>query len=72
MRRSRLIFAGAKSSIPCEVSSLPLADGLIVALDLFEVEKALSLARRLREYVNWFKVGSQLFLRGGPAVVERL
>lgn len=55
-----------------EVSSMPLADGLIVALDLFEVETALSLARRLREYVSWFKVGSQLFLRGGPAVVEEL
>ncbi len=43
-----------------------------MALDLFEVEAALSLARRLREYVSWFKVGSQLFLRGGPEVVGRL
>ncbi len=43
-----------------------------MALDLFEVETALSLAHRLREYVNWFKVGSQLFLRGGPKVVEGL
>ncbi|CAB4244166.1 Orotidine 5'-phosphate decarboxylase [Methylacidimicrobium sp. AP8] len=51
---------------------MPLADRLIVALDLFEVEAALSLALRLREYVSWFKVGSQLFLRGGPAVVAEL
>ncbi|WP_242529335.1 orotidine-5'-phosphate decarboxylase [Methylacidimicrobium sp. B4] len=54
------------------MSSLPLVDGLIVALDLFEVKTALSLARRLSEYVSWFKVGSQLFLRGGPHVVEEL
>ncbi|VVM08236.1 orotidine-5'-phosphate decarboxylase [Methylacidimicrobium tartarophylax] len=58
--------------MPFEVSSLPLADGLIVALDLFDVEKALLLARRLRQYVSWFKVGSQLFLCGGPKVVEEI
>lgn len=36
------------------------------------METALFLARRLREHVNWFKVGSQLFLRGGPKVVQEL
>jgi orotidine-5'-phosphate decarboxylase len=43
---------------------------LIVALDIENHEKATALVRELSEVVEIFKVGSQLFTRVGPKIVE--
>lgn len=45
---------------------------LIVALDFPRREAALSLARDLRGFVPWCKVGLELFTLGGPALIEAL
>ena len=45
---------------------------LIVALDLPDREKAVSMARQLRDALNWCKVGLELFTLGGPRLLERL
>jgi orotidine-5'-phosphate decarboxylase len=47
-------------------------DALIVALDLDTADEALALAGRLRGAVGGFKVGSRLFTREGPPIVEQL
>lgn len=45
---------------------------LIVALDLPYREKAVSMARQLRDVLDWCKVGLELFTLGGPRLLERL
>ena len=45
---------------------------IIVALDLSTSEEALRLVDRLDDAVDWYKVGSPLFTRTGPALVEAL
>lgn len=45
---------------------------LIVALDLPDREKAVSMARQLRDTLDWCKVGLELFTLGGPRLLERL
>lgn len=45
---------------------------LIVALDLPTSEDALGLVDRLGDTVGWYKVGSPLFTRTGPALLEAL
>lgn len=45
---------------------------LIVALDLPSSEEALGLVDRLGETVGWYKVGSPLFTRSGPALLGAL
>lgn len=45
---------------------------LIVALDLPDREKAVSMARQLRGVLDWCKMGLELFTLGGPRLVERL
>jgi orotidine-5'-phosphate decarboxylase len=45
---------------------------LIVALDVPTADAALALASRLEDQCQWFKVGLELFIAAGPAVVETL
>jgi orotidine-5'-phosphate decarboxylase len=45
---------------------------LIVALDLPTADAALAMAGQLAEECRWFKVGLELFIAAGPAVVEKL
>lgn len=45
---------------------------LIVALDVDRYEVALDLVEQLKDLVDIFKVGSQLFTRYGPRVVEAI
>lgn len=45
---------------------------LIVALDVPTAEGALALADRLGEQCQWFKVGLELYISAGPAIVEKL
>lgn len=47
-------------------------DRLIVALDVDSVKGALDLVHSLAGVVSSFKVGSQLFTRGGPSVVQEI
>ncbi len=43
-----------------------------VALDVDRPDRALELARLLREHVGVFKVGLELFTRAGPSIVDSL
>jgi orotidine-5'-phosphate decarboxylase len=52
--------------------TIPLAQRIIVALDVPDVRSALTLAERLGEKVVFYKVGLELFLAGGFAVPDRL
>jgi len=45
---------------------------LIVALDFPTAESALNLADRLGEQCQWFKVGLELYIAAGPAIIEKL
>jgi orotidine-5'-phosphate decarboxylase len=45
---------------------------LIVALDVPTADAALALAARLEDQCQWFKVGLELFIAAGPAIVESL
>ncbi|MFC5865323.1 orotidine-5'-phosphate decarboxylase [Acidicapsa dinghuensis] len=45
---------------------------LIVALDFSAADSALSFADRLKDQCQWFKIGLELFIASGPAIVERL
>jgi orotidine-5'-phosphate decarboxylase len=45
---------------------------LIVALDVPDAASATALVNRLEDTCQWFKVGLELFVAGGPAVLEPL
>ena len=45
---------------------------LIVALDVPTADAALTLADQLRDQCQWFKVGLELYIAAGPAIVETL
>jgi len=45
---------------------------LIVALDVPTTDAALALADRLGDQCQWFKVGLELYISAGPAIVEKL
>jgi len=47
-------------------------DRLIVALDVPTADDALALADRLEGECRWFKVGLELYIAAGPAIVEKL
>jgi len=47
-------------------------DPIIVALDYDEAEQALQLVSQIKDYLRFFKVGSQLFTREGPLFIRRL
>ena len=58
---------------PLTLSPLELAkQHLIVALDVPTADAALSLAARLEDQCQWFKVGLELYIAAGPAIVETL
>jgi orotidine-5'-phosphate decarboxylase len=58
-----------RSSLP---SSIDPRDHLIVALDLPSAKQAFELVDRLEGSVRWFKVGLELYLAAGAAVVTEL
>lgn len=51
---------------------MPLKDKLILALDISDPDYALEIVDKLSDWVNVFKVGFELFLSGGPAIVEKI
>jgi orotidine-5'-phosphate decarboxylase len=58
---------------PDQFSAFDLAkQRLIVALDVPTGEAALTLADRLEDQCQWFKVGLELYISAGPAIVEKL
>lgn len=52
--------------------SLSARDRLIVALDFPAPAEALALVERLEGQARWFKVGLELYIAAGPAIVETL
>ncbi len=58
---------------PALLSAYDLArQRLIVALDFPKADAALKLADQLGEQCQWFKVGLELYVAAGPAIVEKL
>ncbi len=56
---------------PAESDPLELArKRLIVALDVPDAKAAIALVSRLENTCRWFKVGLELFVAAGPAVLE--
>jgi orotidine-5'-phosphate decarboxylase len=45
---------------------------LIVALDVPTADAALTLAGKLEDQCQWFKVGLELYIAAGPSIVEKL
>ena len=85
MRKYRLIFAGEKMVNGQPVPAVALVSSrsfpyhapwmkskLIVALDVESFEDATALVQVTRDVVDVFKVGSQLFTRVGPRIIEFL
>ncbi|MBI1822520.1 MAG: orotidine 5'-phosphate decarboxylase, partial [Nitrospirae bacterium] len=47
-------------------------ENLIIALDVETAEEATEWVIRLKPFVQWFKVGNQLFLADGRRIVEKI
>src|SRR3569833_2319393 len=45
---------------------------LIVALDVPDSDSAIRLVEQLNDSCSWFKVGLELFVAAGPAIVEKI
>ena len=64
------------SSLPsAQVQNDPMEEArrrLIVALDVPSAKAALELVNQLESTCQWFKVGMELFVAAGPAVLEPL
>ena len=54
------------------ISSLPARERVIVALDVSDSAAALELAGTLGDFVQWFKVGLELYLSAGNRIVHAL
>lgn len=61
----------------CQTSTAPVKSPrdvarqrLIVALDVPDIASAVSLVTRLEDSCAWFKIGLELFVAAGPAVLE--
>ena len=66
-------FASAQSAAPVRPDPMEEARRrLIVALDVPDAEAAVDLVNQLEPYCQWFKVGLELFVAAGPAVLEPL
>ena len=64
---------GNRQSTQPQLSPFELAkQRLIVALDLPAADAALALAESLQDQCKWFKVGLELYIASGPAIVEKL
>jgi orotidine-5'-phosphate decarboxylase len=65
--------ASAVPATPVQTNSLEEARRrLIVALDVPDAASALALVSKLEPTCHWFKVGLELFVSAGPAIVEQL
>lgn len=64
-----LSFAATFSPTPTEISG---RDRLIVALDFPAPKDALAMVERLEGRARWFKVGLELYIAAGPAIVDKL
>ncbi len=53
-------------------SALGARERLIVALDLPNGAEALALVQRLKDRIQWFKVGLELYLAEGNSIVEKI
>jgi len=51
---------------------MPAREKIIIALDVSDPRYALEIVDRFSEYVDVFKVGLELFISGGPTVVEEI
>jgi orotidine-5'-phosphate decarboxylase len=70
---SPCLLGDALSSLQasCQRPLLEPSDRIIVALDGMAPEQAMALTRSVPE-LRWVKVGLELFVAGGPAVVQQL
>lgn len=63
-------FASARPATPDPIAIA--RKRLIVALDVPDGRRALELVNRLEDTCHWFKVGLELFVAAGPALLEPL
>lgn len=63
-------FAPARPAAPDSMEQA--RKRLIVALDVPDARQALEMVNRLEDTCRWFKVGLELFVAAGPAVLEPL
>lgn len=73
MSASDLLNPLSTSAGPQSIGSIPDARKcLIVALDVADAASAFALVDQLEDTCQWFKVGLELFVAAGPAILEPL